>query len=569
MLIWAMAHYCYMVLKEFPELSSATIPASLLIIPDANYPFNQLPINVAYTYGNIASWLAEKLTETILAINSLFWIDHESGFRKSTSWANSFPDEFPDEFPNDINMQSTFAAGMLYLGMVSAELPNLHLQEFLDKGASIARLYKKPLLLEDKCVCETFAGAPLINNSPDNSYWWYHSGWRITKDSDPCFGCDAFLALDNPIYPEYVKYIEDISHAITTLVLVHVAYELDIYTNNAYAFTEEDMTRFKNMFTKHIFNGNLEQPQFHSAVNGMDGPIYPESESNEFNVFKFSSLGFMPLYQFDDDDGPSVYEIIMRFYENEVMISPGNISDGQRSYGLAHTVAAQWEKECVDVTLYNRQMVYDQDLFAKGKLFIAPEKEEEFIHHLGDKSFAAPEITSNTFTIEPNVNVTLSAGESIILESGFTAEAGSEFKAQIQALLCSNDGRYANFSDDDLSRPLNSQSDKQIYTEPPLMNNEIRINAKNDLTSNKIKVFPNPCNDYFQLSVPGLENDHIEVTLLNPMGLKQSLIPESSTLINNAWEYPFNTQLLNSGVYYIQISQQGVVKEVKKILIVK
>lgn len=568
MLIWAMAHYCYLVLKEFPELINETIPASVLIIPSANYPINQLPTNSAYSYGNIARWLAEKLTETILAINGLFWIDYESGYRKSTPWASSFP----DEFPSDINMQSTFGAGMLYLGMLSAELPELPLQIFLDKGASIARLYKKPLLLEDKCECQTFAGPPLIYNTIENSYWWYSSGWRV-EDRNGCLvsTCNSLFQPASKSYLAYTKYIEDISHAITTLVLVHVAHELDVYTNNAYAFNEQDMTRFKNMFTKQIFNGNLEQPQFHSAVNGMDGPIYPESESNQFDIFRYSSLGFMPLYQFDDGDGASVYEIIMRFYENEVMISPGNISDGQRSYGLAHTVAAQWEKECVDVTLYNRRMVYDQDLFAKQKLSIAPEKEEEFIHQLGDRSFAAPEITSNTFTIEPNVKVTLSAGETITLESGFTAESGAEFSTVIQPLLCVGDqgGRYANINDGSSNKPSKSDRAKRTTSEPQSDVRDISLISSNDFTPNKIKVFPNPCSDYFQLTITNHDYENVEFILLNPIGLKQSLSPESSILKDGALEYTFNTQLLNSGVYYIQISQNTTVKAITKLLIVK
>lgn len=112
-----------------------------------------------------------------------------------------------------------------------------------------------------------------------------------------------------------------------------------------------------------------------------------------------------------------------------------NFVNGEKVWGISQIAAAQWDKECVDLTLYNRKLVYNQDIYAKNTLTIAPQK-EDFYQLLYDNSFAIPVISENKFIIEPGVICTMKAGEHIVLKAGFHAKAGCNIRTYIEPSLC-------------------------------------------------------------------------------------------------------------------------------------
>jgi hypothetical protein len=254
-----------------------------------------------------------------------------------------------------------------------------------------------------------------ILNSSANAYWWYHSGWRVARE-----------CLNTKSYEQYTKFFEDLSHGALTLSLV-----LDYY-NCLGLFSTADMVRFRNTFTKLLYNGD---GTFNNAVNGADNPIFHNGNSDSewpHNLLKMSSMAYMPFSRFDNlSTAPNVYNIIMNFYAGNVsnMAIPLNGMDGLPHKGHAETVKAQWERECPNLSLYNRDVVYHQDFFAKHNLVIEPQQSS-------GRSYADPVIHTPDFIVEPGVMANFTAGHEIVLKPGTVFKEGSYVIAAINPALC-------------------------------------------------------------------------------------------------------------------------------------
>jgi len=429
LILWPMAHFSNLILYQEQNLQNTVIPADLFSIPNSTFSSNVLPLQSTYSFGYLADWLLHRQVETLDVIIASHWMGDDKGFKGKTD----------DNYPMGINMQAGFGGALLYLGQVSSNVPAYSgLASYLYKGAAMARLYKSDIDIDDRCNCILYK-YPLLRTTSNNSYWWYHSGWRIEKKDFCLNSCFPLSHINQPKYPEYTQFVEDISHAVTTLIIPQVSFEINLFTNGGYPFSNNEMIRFRNMFTKNIFDGNFSNPGFHNATNGADAPVYPSSYNNQFNILRYSSLGYMPLYKFDGADGtatpPSVYDIVSNFYANEVLTSPTSLSGGLYYNGLSQTVSAQWDKECVNLTLYNRKMVYDQNFIIKDNLVVAPGANDNY-YQPGDNSFAEPIINSDRFTIEPGIIVNMIAGESVLLNPGFHAKTGAIFQVSINPSAC-------------------------------------------------------------------------------------------------------------------------------------
>jgi hypothetical protein len=580
-LLWPMAHFSNFILYQEPTLSNLIIPISILNIPTSTFSPNILPYQSSYTYGYIANWLIQKQVETLDIIINDNWMGNDKGFKNSTS----------ENSPAEINKQAGFGGALLYLGQLSTNIPTYSgLASYLDKGAAIARLYYSNIDIEDHCT--EFPCAPITYNEPllristGNSYWWYHSGWRVVERecSGPSFLslCDAYG--QEPDYFGYTQFVEDISHAVTTLILPQIAYELNLFTNGFYPFSNSEMVRFKNMFTKNIFDGNLTVPGFHNVVNGADGPMFSNDACAPYNCpinsFKYSSLSYMPLYKFDDGDGSSVYDIVMRFYENEPYLSPSNISDGARYNGLAQTVSAQWDKECVDLTLYNRKVIYDQDFIVKNNLVVASQSSDDF-YQPGDNSFAEPIINSDEFTIESGVTVNMVAGESINFKTGFHAKAGSNFHAYINPSSCTDGKSVGSFSQNQTNEENNLQKNKysEIFSDTTVSNAFIRkhqadINqqfkeTKSEVAYNSLTIYPNPFNTTTLISFYLEKKSIISLKITNQFG--QEVFNELSNIISEQGNHSieFDGSGLSKGIYNCILNIDGRNVQTKKIVLFK
>jgi hypothetical protein len=564
-LLWAMAHFCNLVLYQEPALSNFILPNSVLNIPTSTFAPNILPSQSFYTFGYIANWLIQKQVETFDVIINDHWMSDQLGFKGDVT----------DNYPMGINMQAGFGGALLYLGQLSSNLPSYSgLASYLDKGAALARLYKTTFDLRDNCSCQTFPNS-LLQITSNNSYWWYHSGWRIEQNSDACAStCFPFLHINQPKYEEYTRYIEDISHGVTTMILPYVAYELNLYTYNTYPFTITDMVRFRNMFTKNIFDGNLVSPGFHNAVNGADAPIYPPNYDNQFNVLKYSSLSYIPLYKFDGVDAtatsPNVYDIVLNFFANEVHNNPTNVTAGMDLNGLAQVVDAQWDRECVNLTLYNRELVYNQDFIVKNNLIINPAASDNF-HQSGDYSFAEPIINQDKFIINSNISSNFVSGEKIIGKPGFHAKHGSSVRAYIEPNLCTdgqiappggganNEPNYESWVAQANTKIIKQQEEHIAQT----INNTSLNEQQNILLKQEFNIHPNPNNGTFTIYVQTLnEQEQLQLHVIDVYG-KQLLAQQ----INNATNHQIDLSSYSKGIYYVSVTGSNGFREVKKVIV--
>jgi hypothetical protein len=526
--------------------------------------------------------LAKREVETLDFINSNYWIGDDKGYRAPI-----------DNYPLAVNMQSGFGGALLYLGFLSSNVSSVFsgLQSYLDKGAALARLYKysPDLNFTDKCICASYPFNSMLVLD-DNSYIWYHSGWRVTK-RNCAKGCyDDLPHFGTSDYTDYVRYIEDMSHAISTLITPQVAYEINLFTHSTYPFATSDMIYFRNTFTKKLFDGNINDPGFYSAVNGTNGPIYPSTESGIFNKYEYTSLAYMPFYKFDGINylapTPNVYNIIMNYFRKKIYPNPTLLSGGLHVKGFADVVSAQWDKECVNLTLHNRKMIYHQDFIVKNDLEVAPQEPHVIpqtthtVYTPGDLSFTEPIINSPEFTIESGIKVKMIAGNSIILKSGFKAKSGSSFRAFIDPSLCSGIGGQRML----ITQPGNHRPDSLYGTETYMnisdtsgnkyfSNNAIRTiyQSGSDFRASDyyLRVQPNPFYSETEIVFRLKEESEVTLSIVNQLGYIIENLINKERRAGGQYKIKFEGKNYKEGLYYCILKVNGQIIGTQKMIILK
>ena len=415
-LLWPIAHFIHLVLIDEPDIASFELANNedLIQVPSSTVPVNELPFQSSYTLEEIANWLLERSVESLDAIIADEW-DQDIGFEGAPA----------------VNMQGGFAGALLHLGHMAVVNSTFSgLQSYFDRGARLAALFRSQVEIDDDCSCSSY-DFPVLRSGTHNSYWWYHSGWYVGVIPSCVNQCPPFFHSDQPDLNTYQEYIEDISHAIPALIIPFMSHRYSVYTNGFYPFTDTELVRFRNTFTKHVWDANA--GGFHNAVNGQDSPVYPPAYNGQFDLLHAIALAWMPLQRFDQAAGAAagdqLYDVIMDYYSNEVHGQPTSLPGGFNYLGLAEVVAAQWERECFSLDLYNRELVYDQDFAAKKVLLVFPEGET-------GASFADPVINEPRFTVKENIHSQFRAGSAVIFEPGFEAEHGSVVEALIDPLGC-------------------------------------------------------------------------------------------------------------------------------------
>jgi hypothetical protein len=312
------------------------------------------------------------------------------------------------------------------------------------------------------------------------------------------------------------------------------------------------------MFTKNIFNGNTSSPEFRNAVTGSNTGTTPANFPQ--NEYKWSSMGYMPFYKFDAmASPPNTYDIVMKFYETNVTPNLANVSEGGYVYGFSQLIAAQWDKECVNLNLYNRKMIYNQDFVAGNTINIQPQV-VDFFHQLGDNSFAEPIVSDDKFTIESGVVVHMNAGNEINFKPGFEIKQGATLYASINPIFCNENGRFSGLGNND-TLPVNmtySDIEEIIQQEEDsIFSNTLRlqfIDEPNELTNlpdnnfyKNPEIYPNPTDGLIRIESL---HDYIGgiVEIFNTMGNKiTSISVTESTLV-----YHFSG--LTKGLYLIKIN---------------
>ncbi|HMN04833.1 MAG TPA: hypothetical protein PKD45_03830 [Flavobacteriales bacterium] len=400
----AFGHFVHLVQIEQPDLGTTPLPQF------AGTPIASNSFGTWTTLGEFAEWLRVRTEQTLdwYVWSPGYWINDNYCF-------GTGPSPTVDE-TGHLNFQAGIGAALYYLG---ESAPNYW---YLSMAAHIAGRYFSTI--DDESDCYQLFGWHGHSSSQRNvieldngAYQWTHFGWRSES-------CAERHGSDPNDY-------EDISHAVTDFWLPRATHELGIPSGGPVYFSGTDMLRFRNTFTRNVYAGNDGDgcPQFHASVSGDDDIAYRPTY-NGVGILNKSSLSWMWLQAFDDmGSPPNVYDIVMDYYACRIMPYSNGIQGSVEQYGLADVVAAQWQRECFDLTLFNRDVIYDQNFAAKRNLVIDP--------FAGPgSSFADPVIMEERFTVHPGVHVEMRAGSSIELKPGFHAAHGSEFHASIDPLGC-------------------------------------------------------------------------------------------------------------------------------------
>lgn len=398
LILGALSRFVYLIKIEENSLYNLSMYSFGELNPD-NYLTQTKYCNYSHmndfnTFGDYADFIQDRVGESLWwFIQNGFWDDNLGLVQHPGSGKAA-----------TLNKQVGFSRAFFFIGMTSGE------QSFLDKSLIVANLFKTDVEYEcQNGIQSTTNLEPVFRyDSQNNAYWWYQNGWRLPdEDSDPI--C------------QYEEFVEDVGHGFMDILLVRDFY---LFQNNT-PFQQSDLVRLRNTLTNLIHDNGY----IYFLVNGTDSPFSdccvayaPER-----------ALCWIILNEFDDypgaNPGTDVYSALMQYYLQILdPITYSNYStipllyDGYENWGHAEVVLAQWEKECPNLTLYNRDVVYDQDFFSKCNLVIAPEEGSV------TESFAEPIISTQDFIVEPNVESDFYAATSVTFKPGTHLTNGSKSK---------------------------------------------------------------------------------------------------------------------------------------------
>lgn len=513
----ALGHFAHYILLERPDLMGVQIPQ----FPSTHIADSDL--GPWTTLGDFAEWLRAEVALTLDVYVGWpgYWISDVYCFSST---------EGPDndaELTTYLNLQGPIGAALYYIGEVNPS------PWYLQHSAAIADAYTSIVDDEQDCVHWPWGwvGTPdaerYVLEYDNGAYQWTYFGWAPET-------CEA---RHGDIPNDY----EDISHGVWDLILPRAVVEQEIGMA-AVMFNTTDMVRFRNTFTQNIYAGldGDGYPTFHPSVAGDDEIKYRHAYDGVGTLDR-RSLAYMWLQEYDDlASPPNVYDIVMDYYAGRIMPYSNDMENTQEQYGLADVVAAQWQRECFDLTLFNRDVVYDQNFAAKHDLVLDPSAGP-------GSSFADPVITEERFTVNPDVHVEMRAGSSIELKPGFHATYGSEFHASIDPLGCGMEVRSAEQSNGSSAAPM-VRSDLSAATAPErdrIKEQFVRVAVVADRNNNSIGV-----------GLLGREPKTIDWELLNSMG--QKVASSRSVVLSPGWNpLDFHAASIASGVYILSLTVEG------------
>jgi hypothetical protein len=565
LIIWAMSHLCHIILiEESTILCAQNFDPVLLEKYGSTLP--TLPQN---TYGYFADWLVHRLVESMDFLITNFWLGPDKGFRDASGFA-----------PGAINQQSSFGAALFYLGHLSNSSPCFGnsatysgLQSYLDKATNIATLFTEPFLVCDFALsgflttcdpttCEN--QLPFVSSPSSQSFWWYIDGYGVPRSS--CFNQDVvdraeWLNFSMNPDEDGVRFYEDISHAVRTMYFPIVCEKNNFSSQGNHFFALGDMQKFANTFKNVIWNSN--QNKCYPNVRGIGYEHYTKSTAGcetpycELGdpVLTWDAMTWASLHPYDNTSNHSLYNITKQILGQQLQIAgPGSWINGGRVHGFSHVTNAQWAYDCVDVTLYNRKLNYNQDLFAPHDLTIHPTAEDCY-HQLGMNSFAAPIIQSDNFTVEPNVTANISAGNKIVIKGEVHFKAGSEVRLFIDPALnnCFTGGRYANSTETETNQTsILSMNQQRLLEEQNNLSASISPSTEHSPALKfDVQLSPNPVEEIctLTLSLPQESNLFIQLFEINGRIIKT----ESSKQLKGYSNYPLNFSELKSGLYLLKV----------------
>lgn len=509
LLIYPMAEFVYMVIND-QNLYNTNLPISQFIDQDVIdiTVLNTLTTPNAVTmYGDFALWLGKRVEETMIYMENTY----ETG--------EGIEAHDGDNVPAGMNMLSPYCTAALFMGYANTDFGNGNLS---NGHFIIARTFAENLTTpmelynDNDCNLNTPQCFTLnvFQDAQSNSYTWYTKELGVGTD----FRIECFSQRIK--CSTLTEYVEDVGHGAMDLFFIRSCYETGFSPPNSSTpyFTFSQMEKFRNTLTKNIYFTIDTNPHFHNNVDGTDNP------SQDLNcnpncppdLHKAEVFAWMPLYKFDGSSQPDVYDILLN-QALTLLLTPSAI--GAESYlGLSEVVKAQWDKECVNLSLYKRDVVYDQDFNVKNSITVEPESTSP---NNTSNSFADPIITTPEFIIESNVTSAMTGGEKVELKSGFRAKSGCEFRASIVQNTCS-DGN---------EKIINPDENTTQQTAP-----------MTDKTRKLFSVYPNPSSGEFTISTT---EQYFTVTVYDMLG---NVIYEGKN------DKTLNLSSEPKGIYYLKIS---------------
>lgn len=553
-----MAEFVYIV-KSDNNLSNTNLLPGLIPSSLSN------PTQTILGYGDYANWLQGRVAQSLDYFISDFWLDDEdvftnSAFSSFTFGQNSFCSSGVNPCVNcpkwaAINFQAGYAASLFYIGNVDPLYT-----DYTAKAEHIVTHFKNLV----------------IEYYPNQSYTWFHNEnqWHCGN-----------------------LFREDVTHGSMDIQIPLVAYKL--YGNGLYQPSE--MNKFAHTFTYNIWDRNNNQG-FRNNVYGtnMDcsddqslctGSILIENGPSNF-YGPGEVLGWMPLYTFDDfgAEPDDIYTVLITqavkllnddpsafLPDNYCASTTHNLSGAQSMCGLSEVTKAQWDKECINLTLFNRDVAYNQDFIVKNKLIIAPQQNfnspspfSSIPYYTASVTdpFAEPKIfydngPKDRFIIEPAKTVNMIAGESIELLPGFIAMEGSNFTASINPSVCTDGRMYtgnSNGGNGNLSSSIPMDASIKTIGQQAKIKNEAPASVT---LVNAISISPNPNNGISKITITK-NNNAIGVKELKVVDFLGKIIWQTGASTNNVFEVDISNYA--QGIYYVHsINEQGEI-EVQKLV---
>jgi hypothetical protein len=309
-------------------------------------------------------------------------------------------------------------------------------------------------------------------------------------------------------------------------------------------------------------------PDFYYSVNTGDNECYicpgggaNVNESNRVSALAWGNLAtydLSPVYSYRD-----VYIALKNYYAQtlggELNDAAKDILEGNQYLGLSYLIQQQWEKECVNLNLYNRKMVYDQDFFVKNNIVIEPDPQiaGPFYNPVTDQSYAHPFNSNNEFTIETGVEVNMLAGESITLKPGFHAKTGCSFTASLDPSSCT-DGHSLVVTG---SNPTLS-----ISTNVATVTNNAFDTESTKPYQNNLSVFPNPFNEFTNINYTVSGESLVTIKIVDFYGRIISIPVNNAQTLEGNNVIVFESKNLSKGIYYCLLEVNGQLTKVQKIV---
>lgn len=554
LIIMAMAEFVSMI-NDDNTLANTLLPDNTTLHIDSKY-FPPYPDN--QTYGTYATWLRTRIWQTLnfYTFDPGFWFDDHTCYTNCSNPTN-------ETEPLTLNEQSPFASTLYYYGITDPNNPTSNI--FLWKAACIANAYKGSVS-DQHCVACKWNGDYdtrfVTELFPNNSYLWKDLGWRSQTCSNRC----------GPAPDDW----EDLAHGRQSLLLPMTIYD-KLETSGNLLFDDVDMSYYRNTFVLNVFDGYTNNcPDIHAGIDGDDDITYRDKgDYDGINnaIMIQTALAWMPLYKFDWN-GTNVYDILMKLYDCKFRTTISNINCGLGCFGLSEVATAQWDKECPDLTLYNRRVVYDQDFQVKGNLTVDPTA-------TSDTSYADPIITpvEFKFIIAKNVTTNMVSGKSIVFKPETYINKESNFHAYINPSICTSGNNFTNSNVNpkqviNLSSENFTKKSKKESSQIPGVIQQKQVFNQSPATTilyykNSLSVSPNPFNEMTNINFSLQENCSVTIKIIDQYGVAVSNELNNVQFEEGNYSIKFNGIDLLPGLYCCILQINGLVTQTKKIVLIK